>query len=491
MNHPKHNQSFKHFPVVVVGGGIVGAGIFRDLCLQNIPTLILDKYDFGSQTSEKSSKMLHGGIRYLENFDFPLIKEALHEKNLWLKIAPQFCVERPFVIPTYHQKTRPLWQLKVGLFLYDLLSGFQNTPHQIWNKEKLLSQISSINQDNLTGAGVYWDAIMDDNLFTIHSIKDGLRTLNSEAWNYHELIEYQNDEEVLTLKIYDHHQKKTKIITTDYVIFSLGPFTDQFFNKTQNPSKHNYQNMILPSKGSHLWIKKDRLPIHSSMVMVSKNPDGSERVIFVIPHPDAILIGTTEVKIDPNFQNHFYGEELNPSNEEISYLLKNLNQYFPHANITDQDIITSFAGVRPLVYEGNENLSKTSREHKVKILSTREFIICGGKYTTFRSMGMELSRTICLNLKRPYSPQLSERPFQSAIYVTPFLNTFHDDIPLEKILEEEFVKSFEDLVKRRMAIKHRSLWRGSMSFEDYFLKHLKLMNQYFPCEKEEILTYSK
>jgi glycerol-3-phosphate dehydrogenase len=149
------------FKTVIVGGGIVGAGIFRDLVLNGVEALLLDAGDFSSQTSERSSKMLHGGIRYLENLDFPLIFEALHEKNLWLKLTPHLTREVPFYLPVYKDAKRPLWMIRIGLYLYDALSSFKNSPFSMKSKEETLKDIIGLNPEGLTGAGVYYDGIMD------------------------------------------------------------------------------------------------------------------------------------------------------------------------------------------------------------------------------------------------------------------------------------------------------------------------------------------
>src|SRR5690554_4942044 len=138
MTNEVHEDQASIYDVVIIGGGIVGAGILRDAALHGLKTLLIDKKDFTSQTSQSSSKMLHGGIRYLETFDFALVWEALHEKNLWIKLAPHLCQEKAFLMPIYKDSLRPLWMLKVGLWLYDFLSSFQNTPHRMLNIEETL-----------------------------------------------------------------------------------------------------------------------------------------------------------------------------------------------------------------------------------------------------------------------------------------------------------------------------------------------------------------
>ena len=145
----------KEYEVVIVGGGINGCGLLRDLALNGVSALLIEKGDYSSQTSQGSSKMLHGGVRYLENFDFALVQEALEEKNLWLKLAPHVCFEREFYIPLYNfSKYRP-WMLGIGLFLYDFLSHFQNKPFAVLNKEKALNEVPSLQPKGLLGAVGY------------------------------------------------------------------------------------------------------------------------------------------------------------------------------------------------------------------------------------------------------------------------------------------------------------------------------------------------
>lgn len=473
-------MSPNHYPVVIVGGGIVGAGIFRDLSLHNIPSLIIDKKDFSSQTSERSSKMLHGGIRYLENMDFQLIFEALHEKNLWLKIAPELAEEREFILPVYENSKRPVWQLAIGLFLYDLLSGFKNKPFKILSPKKTLDLEPNLNPQGLKGAGVYADAIVEDALMTLHCLFDAKkRCAGAKALNYTTLTSFEKNEELFVLELKNELTTETFTVTADHVVFALGPFTDQVL-KTFH---HLYwQDVLLPSKGSHLWIKKEKLPLDRPLVITSH--DKEDRVIFVIPHADKVLVGTTELKTKENFF------DVKISKEETQYLLRHLNDYFPKSQITEEDILSSFSGIRPLVKEGGDNLGKTSREHKIYRPYANAFVIAGGKYTTFRTMGQEITRNICLNYRIPYNHELSLEKFQTRMNFKPLKGEVLTETALLNILKDEDPKTFEDLIRRRLALPTKKLWRNPHeSFDDFFIKRLSLLNQFFPCKKEEIEQY--
>lgn len=470
-----------HFPVVIVGGGIVGAGIFRDLSLHGVKSLIIDKKDFSSQTSERSSKMLHGGIRYLENFDFSLVFEALHEKNLWLKIAPELATEKEFILPIYENSKRPLWQIGIGLFLYDLLSGFKNKPFKILSPKETLDLEPKLNPQGLKGAGVYADAIIEDATMTLHCIYDGLNFSESKAQNYTSLKDIQKSNGTNVLTLFNEITHELFHVTADHVVFALGPFTDQVL---KNLSLFKWTDVLLPSKGSHLWIKKERLAIDRPLVITSH--DKEDRVIFVIPHHDKILVGTTELATKENYFDVLI------SKEETLYLLRHLNDYFPSLNINEDDIISSFAGIRPLVKESNDNLSKTSREHKTYRPFSDIFVIAGGKYTTFRTMGQEITRNILLNYQKAYNHEMTLNAFRTKSILSQEIKQNHSALSLEKletIICTESPKTFEDLVKRRLCLPSRKLWTGNQEFNHFFTLALPLMNKYFHVSPQEIERY--
>lgn len=422
---------------LIIGGGIVGAGIFRDLSLQGIDCLLVDKKDFSSQTSQSSSKMLHGGIRYLENMDFGLVFEALHEKNLWLKIAPHLCYEMNFFMPVYKNSLRPRWMLKVGLFLYDLLSGFQNSPHKMISKSNTLTSIPGIKEEGLKGCGMYYDAIVDDLKLTLEVIYDGLKSSQSSALNY---VEYVSHEVIcdnqIKVKLKDNLTSYEREIFCKDLVFATGPFTDHIL---KNEYDIKWKDHILPSKGSHIWIKKERLPLTSAMVLTPN--DG--RVIFVIPQKNHVLVGTTEVPVEGEYF------DIKPTQKELDYLIQNLNDYFPLSNFTSEDIVNSFAGIRPLVKEnGDSNLGKTAREHKYFQVKPNIHIMIGGKYTTFRVMASDVAKVICSRQKKSYNDSLSLSPLRQKSVIDSFKDFELSDEILEKIIKNELVRKIDDVIRR-------------------------------------------
>ncbi|MBT3584479.1 MAG: FAD-dependent oxidoreductase [Halobacteriovoraceae bacterium] len=471
-------MSLKTVDVLVVGGGIVGIGIFRDLSMHNISTLLIEKKDFSSQTSQSSSKMLHGGIRYLENLDFALVWEALHEKNLWLSLAPHLCQEKAFYLPIYKESKRPLWMIRSGLALYDFLSGYQNSPHKIKNKNQVIEALPKIQQAGLKGAGVYYDAIIDDAQLGLEVLFDALRNPVVEALNYTALVDVKKDGSNLICTLRDEmNAKEWQVIAKD-IVFALGPFTDQVLGKID---LFDWKDCLLPSKGSHLWFDKNKLPIDCPMVLNTKD----DRVIFVIPHDNKVLVGTTEVLPE---EDYF---DMKPKQSEIDYLLSCLKQYFPNVLLAEKDILSSFAGVRPLVKEdSSSNLGKTTRDHKVFRPLSNIYSIVGGKYTTFRVMGQEITRNLVLKKGFSYNSNLTKRPLRQKKYA---LQGKNDEIGTEVIngiLENEKVKTFHDLVVRRLGVPGKSHWKQSVCFDDFFINLLPLLKEHFEIDEEDIRNFS-
>lgn len=434
----KLSQIKSHYEVLIVGGGIVGAGIFRDLALHGIEALLIDAKDFSSQTSRSSSKMLHGGIRYLENMDFNLVWEALHEKNLWLKLAPHLCFESPFYLPIFSDSLRPTWMIRTGLFLYDLLSEFKNSPHSYLNPQQSLKNLPLLKSAGLKGCGVYHDAIVDDLKLTLEVIFDGNIEPQVDAINHVALKDFNVSGECIDAWLEDQLTGECKKVRAKEVVFATGPFTDKLLRKS---TPLQWTDKMIPSKGSHLWIDRQKFPIEAPVVLTPN--DG--RVIFVIPQDKRVLVGTTEEKVDGNFF------DIHPSQKEIDYLLTNANEFFPGLSLRQDSIIGRFSGIRPLVKESDQQgAGKTAREHKYFQPLSNVHVLIGGKYTTFRVMASEVAQVICEKLARTYSAHKSERSLRQKSLVLPFVG--QKIPPLEEVRDYlyhyELARSEDDFLTR-------------------------------------------
>jgi glycerol-3-phosphate dehydrogenase len=429
------------FEVVIVGGGINGCGLIRDLALNGVKTLMIEMGDYSAQTSQGSSKMLHGGIRYLENLDFGLVQEALEEKNLWLKLTPHLCFERDFYLPLYdYSKYRP-FMLKAGLFLYDFLSHFQNRPHGMLTPTEAMEKIPSLNPKGLLGAGKYYDGVVDDAKLSLECLYDALIEPCASAKSYHEVTKTQKtpDGYLVTYKSLLTGIEET--IKTKILVFTTGPFTDKLLPQLNIP----WTPQLVPSKGIHLWLKPGSIEAKGSVVLTTRD----NRVVFVIPQRDAILVGTTETPVTEDMFN------IEAKKTEINYLLGVLKQYFPNSELTENSIISTFAGIRTLVKEEGtqEALGKVSRFHKIFRPDERTYVLLGGKYTTFRRMTQDLAFEIVPRLGRRYEPNLTLNPLRQKSIMPTFGEKPTLTIEMVKeIIVKERVTTLDDLLKRRLSI---------------------------------------
>lgn len=431
----------KEFEVVIIGGGINGCGLLRDLALNGVKSLLIEKGDYSAQTSQGSSKMLHGGIRYLENFDFALVQEALEEKNLWLKLTPHLCFERDFYLPLYDYSKYKPFMLKAGLFLYDFLSHFQNRPHGMLSPQETVRQIPSLAMEGLLGAGKYYDGIVDDAKLSLECLYDALQEDCASARSYHEVTQTIKTQDGYLVTYRDLRSGVLESVRTKLLVFTTGPFTDKLLPKLGIP----WQPQLLPSKGIHLWIKKDAIDARGSVVLTTRD----NRVVFVIPSRDAILVGTTETPVDMDMF------DISATQREVDYLIGVLKQYFPHSLLSQDSIISTFAGVRPLVREEGTSgaLGKVSRFHKIFRPDQFTYVLLGGKYTTFRRMCQDLAFELVPRLGKRYRPNLTLQPLRQKSLMPTFGEKPRLTIPMVKeIIRNEHVTTFDDLVKRRLSL---------------------------------------
>ena len=370
--------------------------------------------------------------------------------------------------------------MRFALALYDFLSGYENIGHEIISKRKLLKRIPGIKEKGLKGGGIYHDAIMDDAKITLEVIFDALKNKSSQALNYVEFLNFKNVGEYNIVNIKDTLTGEEKSIKVKELIFALGPFTDQFLSAQENL---NWRPILLPSKGSHLWIDKKCLPIEYPVVLNTND----NRIIFVIPGKHSVLVGTTE---DPVEKDMF---DIKPSKSEIDYLLKNLTNYFPGHNIGPDSILSSFAGIRPLVKGDSDDSGKTARTEKVYQPFHNVHVIAGGKYTTFRVMGQGISRIIVERKNMPYNNKLTESSLKSPLLIPAFVPTLLNSEIIFKIVNNEKVRTFEDLVYRRIGIASKKHWDPQMvegkSFDDFFLPLVEKLSEKIKITKNDVLNY--
>ena len=425
------------FDILIIGGGINGCAIARDAALRGAKVALIEKNDFASGASGNSTKLIHGGLRYLEQFNFKLIREALSEREILLKTATQWVRPLEFIVPVYKGDPRSLFKMKMGIFLYDRLAGNKNiAPHRHLKKRDILALEPGIQSENLLGGVTYWDAQMDDVGLCLANALSAYEAGACVA-NKVEVIDFikaQGRIEGTFTK--DNLTGENFEIRAGLVINTTGAWSNLILNK----DRIHATPITRPTKGIHLVTAK--LP-HTRAILFSARSD--KRVLFAIPWHGFTLIGTTDTVCSSS------PDEVYAVKEEVSYLLKETRRLFPSETLTEKEIITTFAGLRPLIYTKNEtHPSQVSREHLIKESESGLLSVVGGKYTTYRKLAEEVVNTALLRLSRQnFKACVTHEVGPSAVFSqgdkTIDLRTL-----VERAVNYEMANSLSDLLFRRL-----------------------------------------
>jgi glycerol-3-phosphate dehydrogenase len=368
--------------LVIVGGGITGASIARDAARRGLSVLLVEQNDYASGTSSRSSKLVHGGFRYLQQYDFGLVFESTHERAVLQKIAGHLVRPLPFIYPVYKGDEYSFFKVSVGMALYEVLSGFQaHKFHRMHRSKKLLKLEPNLRSDGLTGGAVYYDAWTMDSVLTLASIQDAV-THGARCFNY---LGYKgpvfSDGRVAAVELEDTVTGRIFRAPAHTVVHAAGAFTDDVLSHTD---AGHVEDLIRPTKGVHLVVPSTRLEVQRAVAM---HAPSDRRIVFAIPWGSVTLIGTT----DTDFEGD--KDRVVATAEDVAYLLETTNCFFPEVRLDVDDVRSTYAGLRPLVRESGESAYDTSREHSI-VFDERGFLtICGGKLTTCRSMAEELLDT--------------------------------------------------------------------------------------------------
>ena len=367
------------FDVLVIGGGITGAGIARDAALRGLSVAIVEKDDFAGGTSSRSSRLVHGGVRYLEHGYFHLVFEASRERRTLLRTAPQLVRPLRFTWPVYHDARIPRWKLRAGLGLYDALAMFRNVGrHRGLSRDRVLTEEPALLSAGLAGGAQYWDAATDDAALTLANVLDA-RTHGAVALNHAEVTALNSENGRTTgARIRDRIGGTTVTIRARVTINATGPWTDairRMVNPTAEPA-------VLGTKGTHIAVPAARVGNVAAVTMLSAVDD---RVMFCLPAGEQTIIGTTDTPTSA------IPDQVRATRDDVDYLLASVNAFFPDARLGPRDVIAAWAGIRPLVSSGNSaNPAAASREHKITTGTTGVIAISGGKLTTYRLIAQQV-----------------------------------------------------------------------------------------------------
>jgi len=385
------------YDVVVIGGGMAGAGVARDLALRGVSTALIEQGDFASATTSQSSKLIHGGLRYLELYDFSLVRESLRERETLRALAPHLVRPLPFLVPIYRDSSRSLIKVRIGLKLYDWLApGRDRERYRVLPAVDVLSLEPALRASDLRGAGYYFDDLLVyPERLCLENVLSACR-LGARAFNYAQVAEIVRDAKgrITGVRARDLLTGRVATLGARVVVNATGPWVDQLRELAR--VKERGPRILRRTKGIHCLLPKltERAIYHST---------GDDRMIFVIPWREFSLIGATDSEFEGDM------DRLHATAEEVNYLLDEVYKVLPDPRVSAKEVLYTYAGVRPLSYEKGKRASDVSRAHKVVTEERGRFLsITGTKLTCFRSLAAELGDQVMRTLGRS-GPGRSDR----------------------------------------------------------------------------------
>jgi len=381
------------FDLVVIGGGITGGGIALDAASRGLKVALLEKNDFASGTSSKSTKLIHGGLRYLKQFDFWLVKEVGSERAIVHKLAPHLVLPEKMLLPLIENGSYGKWLTSIGLKVYDILAQVTgDDKRQMLEKKEALKLEPLLPKKILKGAGYYAEYRTDDARLTIENIKTSLQ-FGATALNYAAVSNFlYTDEKISGVVVKDELSGASFSINCNYVISAAGPWVDEL--RSINNSKKGKRLHL--TKGVHLVFPYEKLPVKQSVYF--DVPDG--RMMFAIPRGKVTYVGTT----DTNYNND--KDNVRTDLADAIYLLSAVNNMFPKINLEMKDIVSSWAGLRPLIHEEGKSASELSRKDEIFTSDTGLISIAGGKLTGYRKMAERVVDRIAKKMEEEYKAEV-------------------------------------------------------------------------------------
>ena len=386
------------FDVLVVGGGIVGAGVARDAACRGLRTALVERGDFASGTSGKTSRLIHGGLRYLRSYRVGLVRQSVRERDLLLKRAPSLVHPLAFVIPAYRGRRPGALLLRFGLFLYDFLSRGKTVPRRVWlAADATVEREPRLSSDALAGAGIYYDAWTDDARLVLAVVKDAAEAGACVA-NYTEVVELLHDEggRVVGARLRDVIENRTLDARARIAVNATGVWLDRLRAPRGIPT-------IRATKGIHIFLPRTKVGNRHALALTAPR-DG--RIVFVLPWNELALVGTTDTDYGGD------ADHVVPNAADVAYLLDVVNSAFPQARVTTDDVVSAYAGLRPLLRNRRADAreSDISREHAIFEDNDGLISVAGGKLTTHRSMAEDVIDLVSARLERTTATPTKERP---------------------------------------------------------------------------------
>lgn len=383
--------------LLVIGGGITGAGIARDAAMRGLRTVLVDAGDFGWGTSSRSSRLIHGGLRYLEHRWFRLVFEASRERRILLRIAPHLVRPRAFVFPTHEGSRVKRWEISAGVWLYDILAAFRNVHmHRLMGRRGVLKAEPLLRERGLTGGALYYDAQTDDARLVLATMRSAHRH-GATCLSYVRVVNLEKaDGLVRGAQLEDAFTGEQLSLKAHVVVNATGPWSDAM-RRLDEPGA---APLLRPTKGAHIAVPQRRIGNNGAVTLLSPI-DG--RVMFVLPWGDVTIVGTTDT------DEAVAPDDVAANEQDVLYLVRSANAVFPNARLGMDDVIAAWAGLRPLLRGGGDSTASVPREHRIVESASGLVTIAGGKLTTYRVMAQQTVDVVARRLRaldgRPLPPR--------------------------------------------------------------------------------------
>lgn len=480
--------------ILIIGGGATGLGAALDAASRGYKILLAEQYDFGKGTSSRSTKLVHGGVRYLQQGNIKLVREALRERGYLLKNAPHLTSVQPFIVPVYSWWEKMYYG--IGLGIYDLLSGKLSLGKTKWlSRKQTLEKLPAINPEKLTGGVLYYDGQFDDSRLctelAVTAAASGAVLLNyCKATGF-----VKQAGKITALDLEDTLTQKKYTVQVKSVINATGVFTDAVL-QMDDAAKHE---LVSPSQGIHLVVESSFFPGKDAM-MIPKTDDG--RVLFAVPWHERVVLGTTDTPVEQALP------EPKPLEEEIDFILSHINRYGSN-RIERKDVKAVFAGLRPLVKaKGKGKTSLLSRDHTLVVSNSGLVTITGGKWTTYRKMAEDAvdnalfiskqEKKICITQTLKIGDVAKERSIKAAMTHNDaaLAEKIHPAFPYTKAdivyaVQYEMAQTVEDVLARRTRILFLDAAAATAVASATAALMAKHLQKDQTWEKEQVLTFTK
>lgn len=412
----------REFDLLIIGGGITGAGIALDAASRGLKTALIEKKDFAYGTSSRSTKLIHGGLRYLKQLEFGLVKEVGSERAVVHNLAPHLVIPEKMLLPLYEKRGLGSTLTSIGLKLYDWLAGVKpEDQRKMLTRKQTLKKEPLLNPLDVKGGAIYAEYRTDDARLTIEIIKTASVT-GATISNYCEVIDFIYESgKLVGVKLIDHMADQTFEVRATAIVNATGPWVDTLREKDK--SKTGKQLHL--TKGVHIVVPREKLPVMQAIYF----DVGDGRMIFAIPRGRVTYIGTT----DTNYHESI--DAARTQKEDATYLIQAVNQTFMNTNLSLNDIESSWAGLRPLIHEEGKSASELSRKDEIFESSSGLISIAGGKLTGYRKMA---ERVVDLVVKNYFDEDQLQSCLTGSIHLTqPFLKNVDEVKSYKQVVDEK------------------------------------------------------